>query len=162
MVQVRNQRLALDSTRHEAFAAQQRMRILIGGASGLVGGRLCAFLVAGGHTVVRLIRGQTKPGPLDTPTIAWDPERRILDAAALEGCHAVIHLGGVTIARRFNAAHKEAVRRSRVESTRLLAEAIAGLDRKPRVFIVASAIGYYGDRGDEWVDEHSPPGTGFL
>jgi uncharacterized protein (TIGR01777 family) len=148
--------------RHRDFAVQPRMRIAVGGASGLVGTQLSAFLATGGHTVVRLVRGRSKPGEIETPTIAWNPERGTLDAAALEGCDAVVHLGGVTIARRFSAKHKEDVRRSRVESTRLLAEAIAGMQRKPRVLIVASAVGFYGNHGDEWVDESSPAGTGFL
>lgn len=137
------------------------MRIVIGGASGLIGTHLCQALRAGGHTLVRLVRGHNRED-VEGSTRAWDPDRGTLAVDALEGCDAVIHLGGVTIARRFTAKHKAAVLHSRVSSTRLLAESIARLPRKPRVFIVASAIGYYGDRGAEWIDESYPPGTGFL
>ena len=162
MLRFRHALLALDLARHRAFAARPRMRIVVGGASGLVGKALCTFLATGGHTVIRLIRARAPAGDIETPTIAWNPARGAIDPAALDGCDAVVHLGGITIARRFTKAHKEAVRRSRIESTRLLADTIAKLSRKPRVFIVASAVGYYGNRGDPWVDEASPPGHGFL
>lgn len=158
MFRWRHERTRLDVERHERFRDRPRMRVAIAGASGLVGTELAAFLTAGGHSVLRLVRGRAR----GADEIRWDPGRGALDAAALEGIDAVIHLGGVTIAKRFTAAHKQAIRESRVASTSLLTRAIAGLARRPRVFLCASAIGYYGDRGDEEVSERSAAGAGFL
>lgn len=155
----RHQRTARDLARQAQYEGRPALRIAIGGATGLVGKQLSSFLSGGGHSVVPLVRGSDA-----TPAggIAWNPERGHIDAAALEGVDAVVHLGGVSIARRFTAAHKAAVMRSRVESTILLAKTLASLRRPPRTFVVASAIGIYGNRGDEFLDEHSAPGTGFL
>lgn len=161
MLRFRHRRMELDLARHQTHAQRPPLRVVIGGASGLVGSQFSAFLATGGHTVVRLVRSRSRPGEIETPTIPWDPARGALDAASLAAYDAVVHFGGVTIAKRFTAAHKDAVRRSRIESTRLLSETIARLTHKPRVFIVASAIGYYGDRGDAWVDESSGRGLGF-
>lgn len=158
MFRWRHERTRLDVERHERFRDRPRMRVAIAGASGLVGTELAAFLTAGGHCVVRLVRGRSR----GEGEIGWDPDRGELDSASLEGVDAVVHLGGVTIAKRFTAAHKLAIRESRVASTSLLARAIAGLARRPRVFLCASAIGYYGDRGDEEVSERSAAGAGFL
>lgn len=133
------------------------LTIAITGASGLVGQALSAFLTTGGHTVRPLVRRKAKPGE-----IAWDPARGEIDRAALEGIDAIVHLAGESIMGRWTDAKKKRVYDSRIDGTRLLAEAIAGLDRKPSVFISASAIGYYGDRGAERVTEESPPGDGFL
>lgn len=133
--------------------------IVIGGASGLVGRRLAAALSDDGQTVHRLVRGAAR----GEGTIAWRPEAGQIDGAALEDCDAVIHLGGESIAgSRWTAARKTAIRDSRVVSTRLLSETLARLNRPPRVFVCASAVGYYGARGDEPLTEDSPPGTGFL
>ena len=156
----RHQRTARDLARHALHESRPRMRIAVGGASGLVGTQLCAFLTGGGHAVQSLVRGRS--GKIAVDEIAWNPERREIDAAALEGQEAVVHLGGVSIAKRFSDAHKEAIRKSRVESTALLAGTLAKLKKPPRVLLVASAIGYYGDRGDEILDESSSAGNGFL
>ncbi len=131
--------------------------IAVSGATGLVGRALCAYLEVGGHRVRRITRS---PGPGD---IGWNPGRGELDAAALEGVDAVVHLAGESIASlRWTAAKKRAILDSRVLGTRLLAEAIPKLASPPRTFVSASAVGYYGDRGDERVNEESTPGEGFL
>lgn len=149
-----------DLERHAAFADRPRLRIAITGASGFIGSQLAAFLSTGGHEVVRIGRGAVRPGVVD---VSWDPARGQLDAAALEGIDAVIHLAGASIAERWSAAHRHAIRDSRVEGTSLLAHTIARLARKPRVLLSGSAIGVYGTaRGDELLDEQSPFGTDFL
>lgn len=94
--------------------------------------------------------------------IRWNPERDEIDRTSLEGFDAVLHLAGENIACRWTTAARERIRRSRVDGTHLLAAALASLDRPPRVLISASAIGYYGDRGEEILDERSDPGVGFL
>jgi uncharacterized protein (TIGR01777 family) len=135
-------------------------RIVISGASGLVGGALAAALAAAGQPVARLVRGKSAIRPGD---VVWDPAAGRIDAAALEGAGAVVHLAGESIAfGRWTGAKKRAIRDSRVASTRLLAEALAALARPPRVLVSASAVGYYGDRGDEALTEASGRGQGFL
>lgn len=145
----------LDLERHARFAQQPRLRIAVTGASGFLGTALCAFLTTGGHTVLRIGRGANND-------VQWDPARGTLDAAALEGVDAVIHLAGASVAERWTPEHKRAIRESRVQSTRLLARAIAGLARKPRVLLSGSAIGIYGSRASEVLDETSPVGRDFL
>jgi uncharacterized protein len=133
------------------------MKIIIGGASGLVGRALTQQLEQDGHTLTRLVRRTDQPG------IHWQaPTYAIADTTALEGTDAVIHLGGESIIGRWTPAKKQRIRDSRVNSTRALAEALAGIEKKPAVFIVASATGFYGDRGDQAVDESAQPGKGFL
>ncbi|MEU0438421.1 MULTISPECIES: TIGR01777 family oxidoreductase [unclassified Streptomyces] len=137
----------------------QRSRIAIAGSSGLIGGALAASLEAEGHEVVRLVRR----APREPGEVRWDPERGSVDAAGLEGCDAVVNLAGAGIGnRRWTESYKALIRSSRVDGTRTLAEAVAGLDRPPRVFVNGSAIGLYGDTGDREVDESAPPGRGFL
>lgn len=143
------------------------LRILVSGATGMVGGALVAYLSAGGHGVTRLVRAgrDAAPSPgLPTPSLAWDPSGAgFASAAVLEPFDAVVHLAGESIASgRWTAARKARIRNSRVGSTKLLAEAMAGLSKPPRTLVVASAIGYYGNRGDENLVEGSPRGTGFL
>lgn len=134
-----------DLERHRAFAAKGPRRIGVTGASGLVGSALIPFLTAGGHEARRLARPDA------------------LTPGALEGLDAIVHLAGENIAGgRWSAARKERIRASRADGTRRIAEAIAALERPPRVLVSASAIGFYGDRGDEEVDETSAPGAGFL
>ncbi len=136
------------------------MRVLISGASGLIGSELARVLGAARHEVDRLVRAQPLPGP---SRIVWDPAHGWLEAPRLEGFDAVVHLAGESVAESPWTAEKKArIQDSRVASTRLLAETLARLERKPAVFACASAIGYYGDRGDEALDETSPPGKGFL
>lgn len=133
------------------------MRILVSGASGLIGRSISAAFAAEGHEVVPLVRGADRGG------IRWDPRSGSFDAAAAEGAGAVVHLAGENVASgRWSDARKKEIHDSRVHGTRLLAEGIAKLAQPPAVLVAASAIGIYGDRGDEIVDETSAPGTGFL
>ncbi|MDP6666272.1 MAG: TIGR01777 family oxidoreductase [Dehalococcoidia bacterium] len=138
------------------------MRILVSGGSGLVGKELITALTYDGHQVVQLVRRSPNPEARITE-IGWDPEHGSFDSATIGRIDAAIHLGGVSIAGgRWSAERKLLIRESRVRSTRLLAQALAGMLTKPKVFIVASAIGFYGDRGEEPLTEESPPGEGFL
>lgn len=137
------------------------MRILVTGASGFLGRHLIAALARQRHEVLRL--GRRRPDPGDPRQFQWDPAAGVLDPQALEGVDAVIHLAGQGIAdRRWNAAVKQAILDSRVQGTRVLLDALAKRAARPRVFLAASAIGIYGDRGDEALDESSPSGTGYL
>jgi uncharacterized protein len=136
------------------------MRIVVSGASGLVGRALVPELESTGHTVLRLARGNE---PLGAAAVRWDPGAGTLDTAALAGVEAAIHLAGENIAgRRWTAAHKARVRDSRVRGTHLVASALAGLDPPPRVLVCASASGYYGDRGATELREESTAGDDFL
>jgi hypothetical protein len=135
------------------------MQIVVSGASGLVGSALAPLLASAGHQVRRLVRGSTAT----EADIRWDPLAGSIDRRALAGCDAVVHLAGENIAgRRWSMAQKQKIRVSRVESTKLLAAALVALSPRPSVWVSASAIGFYGDRGDEMLDEASPPGEGFL
>src|SRR5712692_1079530 len=134
------------------------MKILIAGASGLVGSAMVPNLKAEGAEVVRLVRATPRAGEIE-----WHPNHGSIDASALEGFDAVINLAGDGIADgRWTEEKKRRILDSRVNGTRLLSETMAKLSRKPATFINASAIGFYGDRGDELVDEDSGPGEGFL
>ena len=136
------------------------MRVAITGSTGLVGSEVVTVLSAAGHEVVRLVRRAPAPGE---KAVRWDPVRREVDAAGLEGFDAVIHLAGENVgAGRWTPARKAAIRDSRVNGTRLLCDALAGLARPPKTLLCASAVGYYGDRGEERLTEESSPGTGFL
>lgn len=135
------------------------MKVAIAGASGLIGGALVPALAASGNEVVRLVRR----APKTKDEVRWDPEAGAIDAAALEGLDAVVNLSGENIAeRRWSEARKALLRSSRLGPTRLLASTLAGLARKPKVFVSASAMGAYGDRGDAWVSEKDAPGDDFL
>lgn len=133
--------------------------VAITGATGLIGSALVARLRLDGSRVRRLVRSAGPDGPDD---IVWDPMRGVLDPRDLEGAEAVIHLAGEPIAQRWTGSRREAIRESRVRGTELLSRAIAALDRRPSVLLSGSAVGIYGDRGDEAVDEESAPGTDFL
>lgn len=141
------------------------MRVLVSGASGLVGSALVRRLSEPGAApepaqVLRLVRRPPRP---QAGEIAWDPQAGQLSPEALEGLDAVVHLAGENIgAGRWTADKKARIRASRVEGTSLFARALARLARPPRVLVCASAVGWYGDRGEEELDEASPPGTGFL
>ena len=136
------------------------MKILVTGSSGLVGRALVAFLAAGGHEVTRLVRSTPGPG---AGQIHWDPNVGSIDTTRLEGLEAVVHLAGESIATGRWAAEKKArIRDSRVKGTRLLSDSLARLALPPSAMVSASAIGYYGDRGDDILREESGRGTGFL
>lgn len=134
-------------------------RVLVTGSSGLVGSALVPQLQLAGHDVFRLVRR-----PVQSPNeIFWNPDTGEIDRAALEGFEAVVHLAGYGIAeRRWNDEVKALIRNSRVKSTQLLSSTLASLSVKPRVLVSASAVGYYGSRGQEELTEESPPGNDFL
>ena len=135
------------------------MRAIISGASGLIGGALVAHLRDEGFDVSRLVRRPPR-GPDEA---FWDPASGELDRAALEGADAVVHLAGAGIGDRpWTASYKRQIYDSRVRGTRLLAEALAGLDAPPQVLVSGSAIGFYGSTGAAEADESSPKGEGFL
>lgn len=140
------------------------MRVVVTGASGLIGSALVPVLLSKGHRVIRLVRRKpTAARPDGSTEIFWNPMLGQMGDGFLEECEAVIHLAGESIADgRWDEDKKRRVRDSRVKSTRFLAETLAQLNHKPRAFICASATGYYGDRDDEILTEDSAPGTGFL
>ncbi|MEE8200800.1 MAG: TIGR01777 family oxidoreductase [Candidatus Acidoferrales bacterium] len=133
------------------------MKIGVSGSTGLVGSALVPFLTTSGHQVVRLVRSKPNPGE-----VYWSPGEGRLDASGLEGLEAVVHLAGENITGRWTPAKKARIRESRVQGTQLLAGTLAELAQPPKVLVCASAIGYYGDRGEEVLQEASPPGSNFL
>ena len=133
------------------------LRVALSGGSGLVGSAMASFWRARGHVVLRLVRHSAR----SVDEVAWDPRAGTIEGAKLEGLDAIVHLAGETIAARWTASRREAILRSRVEGTRLLARTLASLAAKPSIFVSASAVGYYGTRAAP-VDETSPPGEGFL
>lgn len=137
------------------------MKIAISAASGLIGSALAADLASSGHVVIRLVRS----APRSADELAWDPlaDAGGLDPAALSGVDAVVHLSGAPVAdKRWTDARKAELRSSRITSTRALVAAMATADPAPDVLICGSAVGFYGETGDQVVDESSPSGTGFL
>ena len=154
----RHRRTREDLAAH-ARAALPASRIAVTGASGLVGRELAAFLGTGGHDVRPVLRRTSGAAG----EIRWDPASHWIDADALEGMDAVVHLAGESIAAgRWSPESKQRILASRTEGTRLLCETLAGLAQKPRVLVSASAIGFYGDRGEAVLDETSDAGEGFL
>ncbi len=136
------------------------MKILVSGASGLIASALLPCLTSRGHETWRLTRGSGRASP---KAIAWDPDAGSIDAKSLEDFDAVVHLAGENIAGgRWTAERKRRILESRKKGTLLLAESLSRLAHPPRVMISASAIGYYGDRGSEMLNEESAPGSGFL
>jgi hypothetical protein len=139
------------------------MKIILTGASGLVGSSLVPSLIGRGHELTQLVRRAPKGAGGGVREVEWHPERGELDAAALEGHDAAVHLAGESIAAgRWTDGRKRRIRESRVQGTKLLAETLARLNARPRVLVSASAIGYYGDRGGEVLTEESAAGAGFL
>ncbi|OOL31230.1 nucleoside-diphosphate sugar epimerase [Rhodococcus rhodochrous] len=155
----RHRQLADDLAAHQ-WSHEQGVRpatVAVTGTSGLVGTALTAYLSTGGYRVVSLVRGE----PRGDDERRWDPDAPAPDL--LEGVDAVVHLAGASIAGRFSDAHKTAIRDSRIEPTRLLADLAARTPNGPATFVSASAIGFYGyDRGDEPLTEDAQRGTGFL
>ncbi len=136
------------------------MKIIVSGASGLVGSALVPHLERAGHDVMRLVRTGSQVGGGE---IAWDPANNRLDPSAISGADAVVNLNGRSIADgRWNSEVKAVLRTSRVDSTQTIVEAIAAAEVPPRVLVNASAVGFYGDRGDEVLDETSSVGADFL
>ncbi|MCD6393625.1 MAG: TIGR01777 family oxidoreductase [Planctomycetes bacterium] len=135
------------------------MITLVTGSTGLIGSVVADALRGAGHEVYRLIRPPRQAG---ADEILWDPMEGSIDKSKLGGCDAVIHLAGESIAGRWTAAKRKRIYDSRVKGSRLLCEYIAGMDSRPKVFISASGVGYYGDRGETLLTEEAPAGEGFL
>ena len=138
---------------------QAKLTVVVSGATGMIGSALVARLRAGGHTTRRLVRSSNKAQSGDIP---WDPARDSLDPQALTGCDAIVNLAGAPIAQRWTASHKRDILDSRVRGTSLLSRAVSAMDVKPSVVLSGSAIGYYGNRGPELLDESSARGDDFL
>jgi uncharacterized protein (TIGR01777 family) len=149
------------------------MRVLISGSSGLVGTAVTRLLTENGHTVSRLSRPQSKTKPAEQPVdgvegeaqrdVRWDPVANEFDAEAAEGADAVIHLAGASIGGgRWTNSRKALLRSSRIEATHHLVDSLSTLNTTPKVFVGVSAVGYYGDRRDEKLTDHSGPGADFL
>src|SRR5262245_5751002 len=134
------------------------MRVVVSGATGMVGTALAALLAARGDSVRRLVRDGGREGDA-----TWNPERGDLEPRVFDGVDAVVHLAGDSIGSgRWTAAKKQRIRDSRARGTRLLATTLARAPAKPRVLVSASAVGFYGDRGDTLLEEGAPLGAGFL
>ncbi|MEL6865759.1 MAG: TIGR01777 family oxidoreductase [Bacteroidota bacterium] len=135
--------------------------ILIGGGSGLVGQRLCTLLTAAGHQVALLSRRAQKRSPY--PVFVWDAKKGYIDPNALAEADYVINLAGAGIAdARWSKSRKALIISSRVETTRLLLNSFKESGKSPKAYLSASAVGFYGDRGEEWMREEAAPGQGFL
>jgi uncharacterized protein (TIGR01777 family) len=134
------------------------VKIVVSGASGLIGSALVPALEADGHDVRRLVRREAR----NPSEIVWDPAAGTLDRGAIAGADAIVNLSGATIGRRWTDARKREILGSRIDTTSLLARTAAAVEPKPSVFVSASGAGVYGDRGDEILTEASEPGTGFL
>lgn len=154
----RHEVTAADLLRHRRYPTPP-LRILVSGSSGLIGSALVSYLTTAGHDVVRLVRHHAAP---DANEASWDPTRGQLNPQVVDGVDVVIHLAGENIGHRWTRERREAIRRSRVESTALIARTIASVSKPPKAFIVASAIGFYGDRAGDLLDENAGGGSGFL
>jgi uncharacterized protein len=146
----------------DTLGSAMHSRVLVSGVSGLIGVALIPSLESSGAGIARLTRAGSEPNrSTTTETVHWDPAQP-LSPDSVSGFDAVIHLAGESIATRWNESKKQKIRDSRVIGTRHLAEALALTKSKPKVFVCGSAVGYYGNRGDEVLRENSAPGTGFL
>ncbi|MDA1055223.1 MAG: TIGR01777 family oxidoreductase [Planctomycetota bacterium] len=158
MFDYRHRTTYADLAAHAKYQGTGIMRIAITGSSGLVGSTLVPLLTTGGHSVTRIVRRDACEGD-----VTWNPQADTFDAAPLDGIDAVVHLAGENIASsRWNARMKQRIRDSRVAATRSLCEGLAKMSAPPKVLVCASAIGFYGDRGEELLTEESPPGSSFL
>ena len=147
-----------EKSEHRDRDKREHRRVVVTGSHGLIGSELVATLRRTGDEVTRLVRSATAPGDA-----AWDIAASTIDAAALEGHDAVVHLAGAGIGdHRWSDAYKREIHDSRTRGTTLLCETLAKLERPPRVLVSGSAVGWYGDRGDEELSEASAPGRGFL
>jgi uncharacterized protein (TIGR01777 family) len=152
MLAYRHATLRDDLAAHERHRAMPRLRVAVTGATGLIGSALVPFLTTGGHEVIAVSRRRRLRDALH-----WDPAAGVIDHAGLEGMDAVVHLAGETVGTRWTEHRKRRIRESRVEGTMFLAEALASLRRPPRVLVSASAMGIYGDRGEEVLTEDGVP-----
>lgn len=143
------------------MANLETAQVLVSGVSGPIGAALLPALKASGARITRLMRNDSGRAAATEASIPWDPEQP-LSTAAVSGFDAVIHLAGESIVGRWTESKKKKIRDSRVVGTENLASALAQAQNKPRVLVSSSAIGYYGNRGDEVLTESSPPGSGFL
>jgi len=156
----RYRRLFTDLARHAEHAERSRLTVAITGSTGMIGESLTHFLTTGGHRVIRLVRDSRKVGE---GAVYWNPATGEIDADALVGADAVVHLAGTSIASgRWTQERKRSIMQSRVTGTELIARTLAGLRDGPRVLVSTSAVGFYGDRGAEALDESAKSGKGFL
>lgn len=158
----RHRVLARDFERQRRTPLASGRRVAITGMSGMVGTELGRVLSTGGHVPLAVVRNGSDPPEAAHGTAGWDIGAGTMEAAALEGLDAVVHLAGEPIAGRWTPEKRRRIVDSRVEGTGLLARTLAGLERPPGVLVCASAIGLYGDRGDTRLDEAATPGDGFL
>jgi len=165
MFAFRTARVQNDLERIAEFAHLPRQRILISGSTGLIGLQLCAFLSAAGHSITRLVRPSTQL-PSDAQgddVVVWNDQTGEVVSGDLNGFDTVIHLAGAGIGdKRWSKARKALIESSRTGPTHNLATLLAGLDQPPKAFLCGSAIGFYGNRGDETLNESSSPGSNFL
>ena len=134
------------------------MKVLLSGASGLLGTALKSSFSSQGNDLRSLVRRQSD----QTGSVYWDPYSGTLDADSINGSELVIHLSGANLATVWSDRNKDLFHSSRIDTTRFLCEKLTSLTAPPKTLIAASAIGFYGDRGDELINEDSSPGTGFL
>jgi uncharacterized protein len=158
LFEYRHGTLIKDIKMHKKYGVKS-MKMLITGSTGLIGSSLVPFLTTGGHSVTRLKRDKSKIGEND---LYWNPEKGEIDTSKLEGFDAVVHLSGENVAGRWTDQKKAQIEHSRVQSTRFLCNILSKLKKKPGVLVCASAIGFYGDCGDEILTEDSQAGKGFL
>jgi uncharacterized protein (TIGR01777 family) len=155
----RHEVLTHDLLVHQASRGDEPLNILVTGTSGLIGSAVVPFLTAGGHTVVKLSRQRAGERGASA---GWNPAAGEINLTQAGAIDAVVHLAGESVAQRWTPQAKQRIRESRVAGTRLLAAALARLPQPPKVLVCASATGFYGDRGDEWLDESGTQGRGFL